>query len=205
MIPTQAHEGHYWKTNDAADLSFNEAGPEQPQTIRCYNMQDHLNRGECRDVPLDTLELLAAGIFGEGRSSGLGSTTRWTGATHRYGIYRNPAGLYKNGIVVLEAHGGGMHGYVFDNLVAGDTWERIAKDFPPEMIWNVCNQMARAYRAAREAERAIVFRAFYEGRLKKSKRRGSVYVHIEFVPPARPIVTPVENKLTGPQELSLTL
>ena len=55
MIPTQAHQGHYWKTNDAADLPFNEAGSEQPQAIRCYNMQDHLNRGECRNVPVATL------------------------------------------------------------------------------------------------------------------------------------------------------
>lgn len=93
MIPTQAHQGHYWNTNDAAGLPFNEAGPEQPKTVRCYNMKDHLNRGECRDVPVDTLELLAPGIFGEGRPSGLGSTTRWTGDSHRHGVYRNPAGL----------------------------------------------------------------------------------------------------------------
>ena len=44
MNPTQAHPGYYWHTNDPADLAFNEYGPDQPQTIRCYNMQDHLNK-----------------------------------------------------------------------------------------------------------------------------------------------------------------
>ena len=200
MIPTQAHQGHYWKTNDAADLPFNEAGPDQPQTVRCYNMQDHLNRGECRNVPVATLELMTIGIFGDGRPSRLGSTTRWTGSSHRYGIYHNPAGLYKNGIVILEAHGGGMVGYAFDNLVAGETWERIAKGFPPETIWNLCNQISHAYRAARDAERAIVFLAFSEGRLKKKRRGKSSYVHVEAIPPTLPSVMPTAN--TQSAELS---
>jgi hypothetical protein len=178
MNPTQKHSGHYWKSNDPADLAFNEAGPEQPETIRCYNMQDHLNRGEVRHVPVDGLEFLAAGHFGEGRPSGLGSTTRWTGDSHRYGIYRNPAGLYRNGIVVLECHGGGMVGYAFDNLVAGETWEHIAANFSTEMIWNICNQIAHAYRAARDAERHIAFRAFAEGRLRKRRRHNQVYVEV---------------------------
>ena len=194
MIPTQAHQGHYWKTNDAADLPFNEAGSEPPQTIRCYNMQDHLNRGECRNVPLTPLEFLAVGIFGESRPSGLGSTTRWTGSSHRYGVYRNPAGLYRNGIVILEAHGGGMVGYAFDNIVAGETWELIAKTFSPEMVWNLCNQIAHAYRAARDAERAIVFRAFSEGRLKKKRRGKSIPVYVEPISTDLPSVMPIETQ-----------
>ena len=178
MHPTQAHPGHYWKTNDPADLAFNEAGPDQPQTIRCYNMQDHLNRGEFRHVPIAGLEFLAAGHFGEARSSRPGSTTKWTGSSHRYGIYRNPSGLYKNGIVVLERHGGGMVGYAFDNLVAGETWDHIAANFSPEMIWNLCNQIAHAYRTARDAERHIAYQAFAEGRLKKRRRQNKIYVEV---------------------------
>ena len=178
MKPTQTHPGHYWKSNDPADLAFNEAGPHRPETIRCFNMQDHLNRGEVRHVPIDGLEFLAAGHFGEGRPSGLGLTTRWTGDSHRYGIYRNRAGLYRNGIVVLECHGGGMAGYAFDNLVAGETWQHIASTFSTEMIWNICNQIAHAYRAAREAERHIAFRAFAEGRMKKRRRHNQVYVEV---------------------------
>jgi hypothetical protein len=89
----QFRPGHYWKTNDPADLTFNEAGPKPQCAIRCFNMQDFLNRGECRDVPVEPLEFLGAGTFGEARSSE--GTTRWTGDSHRYGIYRNRTGVYK--------------------------------------------------------------------------------------------------------------
>lgn len=96
------------------------------------------------------------------------------------------------------------------------------------MIWNICNQIAHAYKTARAAERAIVFRAFSEGRLKKKRRGKSIYVHVEPIPPALPSVTPIETgqsaelsdteqaemerafgvedvRPTGPQEPSLPL
>jgi hypothetical protein len=111
MKPTQAQPGHYWKSNDSADLPFNDSGPEQPRTVRCYNMQDHLNRGETHNVPVEPLEFLAAGIFGEPRPPGSEPKIRWSGDSHRYGIYRNPTGLYRNSIVVIECHGAGMCGY----------------------------------------------------------------------------------------------
>ena len=178
MNPIQRKPGWCWNTNDEADLDFNEHGPEQPQTIRCYNMQDHLNRGEARDVPVAELELLGIGAFGEPRPSSPAASIRWTGDSHRYGVYRNPSGLYKNGVVILERHGTGMYGYAFDNVVAGDTWECIAASFPPTMIWNLCNQIAAAYRAARDAERHLLYRAFLDGRLKKRRCRQRVYVDV---------------------------
>ena len=188
MIPVQDCPGHYWRTNDAVDLHFNEAGTEQPQIVRCFNMQDHLNSGEARNVPVEGLSLLAPGIFGAGRPCRSGSNARWTGDSYRYGIYRNPAGLYKDGIVILERHGGGMQGYAFDSIVAGETWGLIAHSFSTEMIWNLCNQMANAYRAARDAEKVIVFRAFADGRLKKSRRNHTTYVHMEQAMPVLPTV-----------------
>lgn len=178
MNPTQAHFGHYWHTDDPADLAFNESGSEQPQTVRCYNMQNHLNKGEFRQVPVAPLQYLATGNFGEARLSGIGSTTRWTGDSHRYGIYRNPTGLYRDGIVILECHGGGMYGYAFDNLVAGETWEYIAAHFKPEMIWNLCNQIAHAYRTARDAVQHEIHQAFLEGRLKRRRKGGKQWVQI---------------------------
>ncbi|WP_158790007.1 hypothetical protein [Granulicella sp. L60] len=177
MNPTQERPGYYWKTNDPADLPFNEAGPEKPETVRCYNMQDHLNQGEFRHVPVAGLEFLTFCQFGEARPSRL-ARIRWTGDSHDYGIYRNPSGLYKDGIVMLECHGGGMVGFTFDNLISGETWEHIAANFSSEMIWNLCNQVAHAYRAARDAERQIVYRAFAEGRLKKRRRHNKIYVEL---------------------------
>jgi len=176
MHPTQFRLGHYWKTNDPADLTFNEAGTKPPNAIRCFNMQDFLNHGECRDVLVETLEFLGSGTFGEARPSV--ASTRWTGDSHRYGIYRNRAGVYKNGVIVVECHGGGMFGYAFDNLVAGETWEYVARNLSPETIWNLCYQIAGAYRTARDAEKRLLSLAFLEGRMKKRRKNNKVYVEI---------------------------
>jgi hypothetical protein len=163
-------------TDDLASLCFSEAGPQPPATVRCYNMRDFHNRGEISEIPIISLEFLAAGIFGEGRPAWPGSTTKWTGDSHRYGVYRSPAGSYKNGIVLLETHGGGMFGYAFDNAETADTWDGITAILRPEMIWNVCRQITKVYHAARELERAVVYRAFIEGRVKLRRRHGQVYV-----------------------------
>lgn len=64
MTPTQQHPGHYWKTNDAADLPFDESGTDRPKSIRCFNMRDFLNESATLDVPVANLDLLATGIFG---------------------------------------------------------------------------------------------------------------------------------------------
>ena len=52
MQPTQSRPGYFWTTDDVAQLWFGESGPEPPQSVRCYNMQDHLNSGEAREVPV---------------------------------------------------------------------------------------------------------------------------------------------------------
>jgi hypothetical protein len=46
------------------------------------------------------------------------------------------------------------------------------------MIWNLCNQIAHAYRAARDAERQNMYRAFAEGRLKKRRRLNKIYIEL---------------------------
>ena len=70
------------------------------------------------------------------------------------------------------------HNYAFDNLVAAELWGHIAATFSPEMIWNICNQISHACRAARDAERNKIFQAFVDGRLKKRKRNNRVTVEV---------------------------
>ncbi len=93
--------------------------------------------------------------------------------------------------------------YAFDNLIAGERWGHIAATFSPEMIWNICNQISHACRAARDAERNKIFQAFVDGRLKKRKREMRVTVYIEPVPPALPSMAPISEISTSPQGLSL--
>jgi hypothetical protein len=80
MIPAQEAPGYYWRTNDAADLAFNEAGPQPPTHISCYNLHDTLNRGEIAQVLIAELHFLARAHFGI-RNVG------WTGDAYRFGIY----------------------------------------------------------------------------------------------------------------------
>jgi hypothetical protein len=99
MIPAQEAPGYYWRTNDAADLAFNEAGPQPPTHISCYNLHDTLNRGEIAQVPIGELNFLAKAHFGV-RNVG------WTGDAYRFGIYRLTRQFSRPEIVIIVSHGG---------------------------------------------------------------------------------------------------
>ncbi len=111
MIPAQEAPGYYWRTNDAADLAFNEAGPQPPTHISCYNLHDTLNRGEIAQVPIAELHFLAKAHFGV-RNVG------WTGDAYRFGIYRFSRQFGRPEIVIVVSHGGGMEAYLLSDLVA---------------------------------------------------------------------------------------
>jgi hypothetical protein len=72
-----------------------------------------------------------------------------------------------------------MFGNAFDNLVAVETWEYVARNLSPEMIWNLCYQVARAYRTPRDAEKQLLSPAFLEGRMKKRRRNSRVYLYVD--------------------------
>ncbi len=136
-------------------------------------MSDYINRGEAHDVPVASLQYLAAGIFGEPRSS-VTATIRWSGDSHRYGIYRHLSPHTHQSIVLLERHNGGMVGYHFEQSYAIETWETLARTLVPELIWNLCNQFAETYHAARAAERGDMYCALLEGRMKKRSRNPAI-------------------------------
>jgi hypothetical protein len=81
MIPTQERPGQYWMSGDRAELWFSESGPEAPKTITCLTPH-----GGQAITKVDELELLGAGLFGEGRPC-LGGSAKWTGDCYRYGVY----------------------------------------------------------------------------------------------------------------------
>jgi hypothetical protein len=96
MIPTQERPGQYWMSGDRAELWFSESGPEAPKTITCLTPH-----GGQAITKVDELELLGAGLFGEGRPC-LGGSAKWTGDCYRYGasvVTAKPAirGHFKTG------------------------------------------------------------------------------------------------------------
>lgn len=58
MHPTQSKPGQYWMTDDTANLRFNEAGPDAPQTVRCYNMQELLEPSMFLTLLIETTGVL---------------------------------------------------------------------------------------------------------------------------------------------------
>jgi hypothetical protein len=176
MSPTQLQPGYYWRTNDAADLAFSEAGPEQPTHINFYNLHDTLNRGEITQVAVGELQLITKAYFGE-RKVG------WTGDAYKFGIYRRTVPSGRAEIAIVVSHGGGMEAYLLSDLVAVQTWTHLAANLSEELLWNMCYEIMHAHRAVKSEATRATMRLFLEGRLKKRKRRNRVTV--EVLPPSK--------------------
>jgi hypothetical protein len=176
MRPIQLQPGYYWRTNDAADLVFSEAGPEQPTHIECYNLHDTLNRGGITKVPIAELRLMAKAYFGE-RKVG------WTGAAYKFGIYRRTQQIGSAEIAIIVSHGGGMEAYLLSDLVAVPTWTHLAANLSEEYLWNLCYEVMQAHRAVKTEATRATMRLFLDGRLKKRRRHHRVTV--EVLPPRK--------------------
>ncbi|MBZ5505985.1 MAG: hypothetical protein LAO78_10905 [Acidobacteriia bacterium] len=171
MIPAQEAPGYYWRTNDAADLAFNEAGPQAPTHISCYNLHDTLNRGEIAQVPIGELHFLARAHFGV-------RNVDWTGDAYKFGIYRFTRQFGRPEIVIVVSHGGGMEAYLLSDLVAHQTWTNVAEHLSEDLRWNLCYEIMHAHRAVKTEATRVVMQLFLEGRLKKRRRRNRSYVQV---------------------------
>lgn len=171
MNPQQLQPGYYWRTNDAADLAFSEAGPEQPTHINAYNLHDTLNRGENAKIAVADLQLMRKAYFGD-RNVG------WTGDAYKFGIYHHTVECGRPAIVILVSHGGGMEAYVLSDLVAVQTWTYLVANLSEELLWNLCYEILQAHRAVNSATTRRILQLFLEGRLKKRKCRNRLSVEI---------------------------
>jgi hypothetical protein len=184
MKLTQDHAGENWHTEDPATLYIKHSGllSEPPLTLTCFVMNDSLNRGEFIEVMFEHLEFLAAAMFGEGRLSPCGGTTKWIGSAYKHAIYRYKRSVVSSGsIVIIEAHGGGTQGYCINTLTAVETWTHLACALPSEMLWNICHDLCQMYANARYVERQKIHLQFLQGRLKKRRRNNRL--HVELVAP----------------------
>jgi len=174
MIPTQERPGQYWMSGDRAELWFSESGPEAPKTIACLTPH-----GGQAITKVDELELLGAGLFGEGRPC-LGGSAKWTGDCYRYGVYLGHKAYSGPAIVILQHSGGGMVGLQLDSTTSAETWKHLAATLSPEMLWNACHELFEFHQQALDGQKRSIFAAFIEGRLKKSrKQKGVISVTME--------------------------
>lgn len=177
MKPVSQGPGCYYVTDDSARLPFNEVcgdGSKAPEYIECFTMGSSILGGSNLSVAVKDLELLAVADFGEGRGSPLVST-RWTGKSHRFGVYQGPT---RRDIVVLVAHGAGMRGYIFGQSWSGDMWRALCASLPTERLWDVCREITSAYDAGRSAMSTQLLTAFVDGKVKIRKRNGERRVEV---------------------------
>jgi hypothetical protein len=165
----QDRSGENYHTDDAAEIYFRRTAEGAPTHLRCVGMGFALSAHSDAefDVELAPLELIGVGRFGSGRPTGLGSSTKWTGDSHKYGVYK-----HRGALLILESHGGGEQGYYAGHSHAIELFEGICASFPPERIWDICYLIAttqnQAYRKGRH-EMAVLF---LQDRLKRRKRNG---------------------------------
>lgn len=172
--------GHNWRTDDPARLYIDRTGhlTEAPQTLKCFVMHDSLNQGEFIEIEFDSLEFLATAMFGEGRLSPGGGSTRWTGSSYKHAIYRCTRRFSYRAIVIIETHGGGTQGYYIATLTTDETWAHLAQSLTSETLWNICHDLCRMYQNARYVERKKTYMQFLQGRLKKRRRGQTSYVEV---------------------------
>ena len=166
-----------YHTDDAANIYFRRSAQRAPTHLHCVGMGFALcAHSEAEfNVELAPFELIGVGAFGVARPTDAVSNTKWTGDSHKYGVYK-----HRNSLLILESHGGGEQGYYERHSHGIELFDGLCATLPPERIWDICHLIAttenRAYRKGRH-EMSVLF---LENRLKRRKRHG--YYRLEILP-----------------------
>src|SRR5215472_10511162 len=160
----QDHAGYNHRTDDRAAINFRNSAECPPTHLHCAGMGYVLAADSDRefDVELAPFELIGVGTFGEGRPSAGSPTTKWTGSSHKYGVYRHDRSL-----LIIESHGGGERGYFDRHSHTLELFEQLCATLTPERLWDLCHLIAstenRAYRKGQNEMATL----FLEGRLRR--------------------------------------
>lgn len=167
--------GYNHHTDDAADIYFRNTANKAPTHLLCVGMGYSLisDSSATFEVELAPFELIGVGHFGAGRPCDWSSQTKWTGDSHKYGVYKHGRRL-----LIVESHGGGELGYYDKSSHAIELFDQLCSSLPPERVWDLCRLIAttenRAYRKGRQEVMAL----FLQKRLKRHKRNHRVHVEI---------------------------
>src|SRR5437763_2021069 len=168
----QDHPQENYHTDDAARIYFRRSATDAPTYLRCAGMGFALSAHSAGDVDLELapFELIGVGRFGEGRQCpGLSEGTKWTGASHQYGVYK-----HREALLIIESHGGGEQGYLDQSSHAIELFDYMCATLPSERIWDICYLIAHTQKQAYRKGRHELTALFLQGRLKR-KRRNQEY------------------------------
>lgn len=175
FVQDQPGENHH--TDDAAAIYFRRTADGAPTHLRCVGMGFALCAHSDAEfnVELAPFELVGVGEFGVDRPTAPGSHTRWTGDSHKYGVYK-----HRGSLLILESHGGGEQGYYDKSSHAIELFNGLCATLPPERIWDVCYLIATTQNQAYLKGRHEMAMLFLTNRLNRRKRNGQY--HLEIVP-----------------------
>jgi hypothetical protein len=131
-------------------------------------------RGSSADLDREIKLPRAVGVgrFGDGRPCGPGDT-RWTGDSHKYGVYK-----HRRSLLIIESHGGAEQGYLDRHSHAIELFDHLCATLPPERIWDICYLVAHTQNQAYLKGRVEMTNLSLEGRLKSMRRDGRCRVEI---------------------------
>ncbi|HET9184342.1 MAG TPA: hypothetical protein VFP59_19645 [Candidatus Angelobacter sp.] len=173
----QGRPGENYHTDDDARIYFRRTADGAPTHLRCVGMGFALSAHSDAEfeVELAPLELIGVGTFGAGRPTRAGSNTKWTGDSHKYGVYK-----HRGSLLILESHGGGEQGYYDRFSHAIELFDELCTTLPPERIWDICHLIATTQNQAYRKGRHEMAMLFLQNRLKRRKRHG--HYRLEVLP-----------------------
>jgi hypothetical protein len=171
----QEHPSWNYRTDDAAQIYFRSSEKGAPTHLRCVGMGFELSAhsGTEYSVELAPFECIGAGSFGEGRLCFQSGGTKWTGNSHKYGIYK-----HRGSLLILESHGGGEQGYLDRDSHAIELFDHLCATLPPERLWDICYLSAKTENRAHRKGREEMTMLFLQGRLKRRRRNNRYRVEI---------------------------
>jgi len=159
--------GLNYHSDDAAGIYFRGSAEKAPTHLRCMGMGFELSAHSDVEfnIELAPFELIGVGRFGEGRPCSGRSSTKWTGDSRRYGVYK-----HRRALLIIESHGGGEQGYLDRDSHAIELFDLMCATLPPERIWDICYLIANTENRAYRKGRNEITTLFLQGRLKRKRR-----------------------------------
>lgn len=154
-------------TDDPAKIYFRRTENHEPTHLQCsrigYELSEHCEG--MSTVELASFRFLGAGVFGVARPCDPKSSSKWTGASHKYGIYTNG-----DQILIIESNGGGEYGYL--ERYSGNTrlFEGLCALLSAEQMWDICHLIVETQKQGYRKGRSEMTTLFLQDRLKRRKR-----------------------------------
>jgi hypothetical protein len=165
FVQEQPHRNYC--TADPAKIYFRRSEHREPTHLQCsrigYELSEHCEG--MSTVELAPFEFVGAGVFGAARPCDPASSTKWTGASHKYGVYKN-----RNQILIIESNGRGEYGYLERYSGNVRLFEGLCALLPAEQVWDICRLIVETQKQAYRKGRSEMTTLFLQNRLKRRRR-----------------------------------